>query len=320
MKFKHEVLIKAPIHDVYNELQDMLKWPQLIPHVSSIEPIEYDEEKQHVYMTVLSEKGTEKMETIRHFKEDEYVDFHQISMPKPLKVHDGIWKLRRAGEDTIVESVHDIQTTCPVIGDLAAFFAWKFYIKKNSNMTLRAVKLKLEYKKNKSERIVKNSCFIKHSIDVEIPVDKAYEVIGSPKLWPELYPTAIHADILQEDEELCEFKLAEYVGKKKFYSHSFLHKDPEAKLLYYQHYPPTYPIKYMVIRWVFDKIDERHTRFTILREYDIKIPIIGKILAYTLAKKIIRNHVKDYFQDLRNYEKKYLQLEQVKGKGETNEK
>lgn len=308
MRFRHEVRIKAPVHAVYNELQDMLKWPELIPHVSKIEPIEYDEKKQHVYMSVLNEKGTEVMETIRHFEEDNYVNFHQISMPKPLTKHNGIWKLEEHGDETIVRSIHDIETMYPFfLGNVGACIAWKFFIKKNSLMTLRAVKLKLEYPHNQTTRIVKKSCFIKHSIDVAIPIDKAYEVIGDPKLWPELYPTAIKADILKENDELCEFKLVEYVGKKKFYSHSFLHKDPERKLIYYQHYPPSFPLKYMVIRWVFEKLDETHTRFTILREYDVRIPIIGKLIANTYGKKVIKSHVDDYHRDLRAYEKKYLE-------------
>jgi len=303
MYFKHKIIINAPLKAVYNELHNIKKWPEIIPHVKKIEVIEYDDEKQHLLMSVYSKKKIEEMETIRHFKYCDYIDFHQISMPKPIKRHDGIWKFYDYKNKTMVESIHEIETSIPIIGNLSALIAWKGFVKKNSDLTLRAVKLKLEYRNNKSTRIINKSCFIKHSIDVEIPIKQAFNVIGNPKMWPKFYPTAINVDVLQDTGDLCEYRLIEYVGKKEFHSHIYQHMDYENNLLYYQHYPPTFPLKYMVIRWVFEKSDDRHTRFIILREYDINIPIIGKILAYTVAKKIIEKHVDDYHRDLKNYER-----------------
>lgn len=305
MRFQHEIQIEAPVHEVYTELLDMIRWPETIPHVTKIEPIEYNNKIQHVNMSVLSNNGIEKMETVRTFKKDKWIKFHQISMPPVLKRHDGVWKFISKGKYTIVRSIHMIDTNYPIVGGLAAYIAWKFYISRNSAMTLRAVKLKLEYNKH-DNRIVKGSCFIKHSIDVNIPIEDTFKAIGDPALWPELYPTAISSEIIQDNGELCEFKLVEYVGEKKFYSHSFLHRDIKNKKIYYQHYPPSFPLKYMVIRWKFEALDDEHTRFTILREYDVKIPIIGKLIANTYGKKVIRSHVDDYYKDLRNYETKYL--------------
>ena len=227
-------------------------------------------------------------------------------MPDSLKRHDGLWEFIPDGENTIVKSVHEIETKYSVFNSVASFIAWRLYIYQNSIMTLRSVKLKLEYKKSK-ERIIKGSCFMRHSIDINIPIDDAFDAIGNPATWPKLYPTAISSEILHDDGELCEFKLVEYVGKKEFYSHSYLHRDIENKKIYYQHYPPSFPLKYMVIRWHFEKIDSTHTRFTILREYDVKIPIIGRFLANTFGKRIINSHVSDYYNDLRKYESNYLE-------------
>lgn len=302
MKYKHSEYIDAPIEKVYQELIDIERWPELIPHVNSITPIKIDDKQQHIVMTVLNGDKQETIETIRYFKENEYIEFHQISMNTLLKKHDGLWVLKKSGKGTIVDSIHDIEMNNPIINLIGSIFTWKYFIKKNSMLTLRAVKLKLEYKNNK-ERIVEKSCFVSHSIDVNLPIKEVLDTVGNPGFWPALFPTAIDSKIIKENDELCEFKLVEYVGKKKFNSHIYLHKDQEQAKLYYEHFPPSFPLKYMVIRWIFEEIDERNTRFIILREYDINIPIIGRALAHTLAKKVINSHVRDYHCDLKKFER-----------------
>lgn len=62
-------------------------------------------------------------------------------------------------------------------------------------------------------------------------------------------------------------------------------------------------MKYMVIRWIFKDLGDNRCRFSILREYDIRIPIIGKLLAKTVAKRVIKQHVDDYHNDLRGFVK-----------------
>lgn len=303
MKFKHKYFINAPVEEVYGKLFEIEKWPDLIPHVADIKPLRMDNKEQRLIMTIQNKKGIEEMETIRTFIKNKYITFHQPNPPKPLSIHDGKWNLQEYNGGTMVESVHEIKSSAPLTGKIVPYFAWNLFIKKNSILTLRSIKLDLEFGKSSICRIIKDSCFIKHSIDVNISINEAFDTIGNPELWPVLFPTAIKVNVLKRETDLIEFELHEYVGKKVFFSRIHFHLDRENHSIYYQHYPPSFPVKYMIIRWVFEELENNRCRFTILREYNFSIPIVGKVLAYTLGKRIIRKHVDDYFNDLRGFVK-----------------
>lgn len=303
MNFKHKYFINAKVEEVYEKLFQIEKWPDLIPHVTEIQPLNTDDKEQRVIMTIQNQKGIEQMETVRTFVKDKYITFHQPSPPKPLSIHNGKWNLQEFDGGTIVESVHEIKSYMPFMGKIIPYIAWNLFIKKNSILTLRSIKLDLEFGKSSINRIIKDSCFIKHSIDVNLTIDEAFNTIGNPELWPILFPTAINVKVLKREIALIEFELNEYVGKKVFFSHIHFHLDRVNHCIYYQHYPPSFPVKYMVIRWIFEELENNRCRFTILREYNFNIPIIGKVVAYTMGRRIIKKHVDDYFNDLRIFVK-----------------
>lgn len=240
MKFNHQYFIQAPVSEVYKRLYEIEKWPDLLPHVEEIKPIVINDKEQRVIMTIRNSNGTESIETVRTFEKDKYITFNQPKPPKPLSVHNGIWVLEKLNNGTLVKSIHEIDNNTHIISRIVSLIAWNLFIKKNSLLTLRSIKLDLEYSNHSITKIIKNSCFVNHSIDINLSVNEAFETIGNPELWPILFPTAINVKVLKREPNLIEFELNEYVGKNVFPSHIHFHLDKEKKAIYYQHYPPTF--------------------------------------------------------------------------------
>ncbi len=299
MKFRHYFLVNAPVEKVYHFLYTIRKWPDWLPHCQEIRIKSENSDHQHLIMVIKKKAGMEEIETIRTFKPDKCIAYTQPHPPKPLRIHDGQWILNPVDKGTIIESVHEIKAGNWILGGFIPFMVWHFFIKKNSLLTLQSAKLSLE----DSGKVIPNSCYLEHSIDFLMPLEEAFQTIGDPTLWPILFPTAINVKVLRKESDLIEFELWEYVGKKPFFSHIHFHINQEKHQIWYRHYPPSFPLKDMIIRWNFEDVDNGRTRFTISREYRLQIPFLGKLIGKTFVKKIINHHVRDYHNDLKVFVK-----------------
>jgi hypothetical protein len=153
---------------------------------------------------------------------------------------------------------------------------------------------------NEIQKEEKSSCFLIHTLDLPLPVELFFKIMSDPTNWPIInFPTAIRTDILKKLDNYIEFKLEESVGKKSYISHLHFHICPENYFIHYYHESPVFPfIKYMKMRWYFKDIGNGWTRYIIAREYDLKIPIINKLIGMTIMKRIIKKHVADYAKEL----------------------
>jgi ribosome-associated toxin RatA of RatAB toxin-antitoxin module len=101
-------VIPASADKVYQAILRVQEWPNLLPHIQSIE-IQYDDgQYQEFFMTVQSESdGTPlRVRSVRNCRQDE-IEFFQPVPPRYLEHHGGIWRFHRETESTTrVEVTH----------------------------------------------------------------------------------------------------------------------------------------------------------------------------------------------------------------------
>lgn len=143
MRFSHKCLLKAPLDRVYELFYRIKDWPLMLSHCDRIDLIDQGRKIQHLFMTVMTGKKTETIETIRICDDNRKIKFFQPSPPKPLCVHNGSWNFIPCANGTLVESVHDIKAN-GVFSILIPFVAWYFFIRKNSLLTIESIRSYVE--------------------------------------------------------------------------------------------------------------------------------------------------------------------------------
>ncbi|MCY7172668.1 SRPBCC family protein [Streptococcus gallolyticus subsp. gallolyticus] len=294
------IFISADLPVVYELFWNIFEWDKLIPHVKSIHNITSDSIEQHIVMEVENGKKRYQIETVRKAKKNKEISFHQLDSKSIISKHDGKWLFYSKGKGTFVECHHDLELDCPkFFSNILSNYVWNKYIKKNSEKTLRTLKLESEFIGDRFSLVVPNSNYLEHKFDIDLPVNRAFDIISDPKLWVKMYSkTAKYVKILKQESELVEFLLVEMVGKKRLSSHILMRKDNEKKKLYYQHINPQYPIKDMIIHWFFIESEKGGCTFIIKREYRLQLPNLCCRLLSKLIENIICQHVQDYRSEL----------------------
>ena len=290
-----KIFINAEISVVYQTFWNIFEWDEILPHVSQIKNIESRENYQHVLMDIDNRGRHYTIETIRTGIENRSISFNQVDSDSIISHHSGNWKFSVKGCGTLVECTHCIKIeSLRWLSDIMSKFAWNFYIRRNSLMTLQTLKLECEFISDNFSQIYEQSQYIEHKIKLNVSTKDSFEIIANPKLWPKLYgQTAKLVNIRKESDKFIDFELVEMVGKWSLKSRIFMRQDKKKKRIYYQHINPRFPIKYMIIHWEFNELNDFTSEFLIRREFSLKIPRFIYILLETKARKIINHHVID---------------------------
>lgn len=101
-----QIVVNAPVPDVYQRLLRVQDWPLLLPHVDRIDVIYDDGRYQEFYMTVRSADSTTlSVRSIRRCSEAEIL-FFQPEPPTYLARHSGGWKFEPTGLQQCLVSTH----------------------------------------------------------------------------------------------------------------------------------------------------------------------------------------------------------------------
>ncbi len=103
-----QIVVNAPVGEVYQALLQVQDWPAQLPHVERIDVIYDDGRFQEFYMTVRSADGhTIRVRSIRRCREGEIL-FFQPQPPAYLARHSGGWKFESKGlRQCVVTTYHE---------------------------------------------------------------------------------------------------------------------------------------------------------------------------------------------------------------------
>jgi ribosome-associated toxin RatA of RatAB toxin-antitoxin module len=295
MVSKFNFIVNASLTATYSLLFETKEWPNVFPNCQRVEVIAEERHRQHFILYIRNNEALQKIDAVRTYEKDKSIRFICHCLQQAFEIN---WYFKANPKGTVIQSSCEMRSVS-FSEKFRAFFVWRSRVRKNLLLIFQSVQLSLDT----MSKTLKSATYLEHSIDIALPLDEAFDTICNPKLWPVLFPTAISINVLKDRPDLIEFELVEYLGAKEFFSHIHFHIDREKRMIYYQHYPPTSPFTHMISRWFFKDIGNKRTRFVIAREYKIKLPIIGDILAKTFIKKVIIDHVRDYHDDLKMYVK-----------------
>jgi len=135
------IRVKGNIHDAFEIIRDIKKWPDIFPPCKEVEIYEEKGNKTTFYLTAVT-NGIRN----RWFSEQEVIEkyqlirFRQLEPSPPLLFMQGEWHLAQRGTEVKIEMTHefDVKTVIffrPILG----FIIKKFFVDRNSNIELRAL-------------------------------------------------------------------------------------------------------------------------------------------------------------------------------------
>lgn len=100
------VLIHADLQMVYRFLWDARRWPELNPHVRSVEVHEESEVRQRVRMRLETDGRSVTTESIRDAEPPHTIRYTQVQPPPFLREHRGVWECREYPQGVRVSLTH----------------------------------------------------------------------------------------------------------------------------------------------------------------------------------------------------------------------
>lgn len=107
--FEDSVEVEGSLETVYDLLWDIAGWPNLLPHVDSIQVISESEDEHQFLMVTTGAAGTHITESIRHGKPHKSISYRQVTPPPLLSAHTGRWILTPTDGGLRVTSEHTIK-------------------------------------------------------------------------------------------------------------------------------------------------------------------------------------------------------------------
>lgn len=108
-KFSDSLLIAAPRDAVYTQLWEVRRWPELLPHVISVEVLEERPGYHRFRMKTHGEAGTSTTESMRESHSRDCISYEQIIRPPLLRMHHGRWLLEQEEAGVRVTSEHSVE-------------------------------------------------------------------------------------------------------------------------------------------------------------------------------------------------------------------
>jgi uncharacterized protein YndB with AHSA1/START domain len=100
------VLIHADLNMVYRFLWDPRRWPELNPHVRSVEVCDESDVQQRVRMRLEADGRSVTTESIRRAEPPHTIRYTQVQPPAFLREHSGVWECRQHPEGVQVSLTH----------------------------------------------------------------------------------------------------------------------------------------------------------------------------------------------------------------------
>jgi uncharacterized protein YndB with AHSA1/START domain len=100
------VLIHADLELVYQFLWDARRWPELNPHVRSVEICEESEVRQRLRMRLETDGRSVTTESIRDAEPPHTIRYTQVQPPPFLREHSGVWECREDPRGVRVSLTH----------------------------------------------------------------------------------------------------------------------------------------------------------------------------------------------------------------------
>jgi len=132
--------IEAAPDRIYEHLFHIDKWHWLLPHCQNVQLEKDDGREQIAIMEIKNGRDIERIRTVRHFAENQWITFDQTPPPAPLAVHRGKWTLEKNGPGTRVTVDHDIAAKNRTFSWFIERLAWMMVFRKNSLATLKQIK------------------------------------------------------------------------------------------------------------------------------------------------------------------------------------
>ena len=142
--------MNVPRERVFAAVQDLARWPELLPHYRYVRTLGSGEKGSIVQMAAIrsgipiswvSEYWTDPRALTLHFR-------HLRQWTKGMKV---VWTLTPTRDGTRVEIVHDLRFRVPSLGWLAEPIIGGFFVEPIANQTLATFKALLEKEDGESK-------------------------------------------------------------------------------------------------------------------------------------------------------------------------
>ncbi|MGA1840878.1 MAG: SRPBCC family protein [bacterium] len=109
MIVKQDIIIHAPIADVYDRFANIHEWKNILPDVLDIDTIYDDGYHQEFKMTVERPTGNETIRAVRYCIKNSLIEIFQPIPPPIFSKMSGIWKFENIDSKTLVISIRNFQ-------------------------------------------------------------------------------------------------------------------------------------------------------------------------------------------------------------------
>ena len=128
--------------------------------------------------------------------------------------------------------------------------------------------------------------YLEHSVIIKSSIDKVYNIAEKIEKFPEFMPHVKKSNIIKKEGNKRHVEMSAIVNGINSHWISASTTEKNKKITYKQ---IKGFCKVMGGEWLFEKIPEG-TKITLIHNFDVGLPIIGKLLSHTLVKSWVNKH------------------------------